>query len=160
MAVRASADRRNCGRSYLALAACVADPGKGQPLRTTIRSISWLSLLSARGCSVERNEFVDPRLYRFRQHRDFALTIVGGAEGIADLPLAQSCKPITYPADLRNGNVMEEAAALATVIELDPVAFDPLNKLGLEIIPRLTARAYQQAAGLAEGAAKVADDIA
>src|SRR5262245_48424934 len=105
---------------------------------------------------VERNQFVDPRLHRFRQQRDFALTIVGGAECIADLPLAQPCKPITDPAGLRNGNVMEEAAALAAVIELDPVPFDPYNKLGLEIIPRLTARANEQAAGLAEGAAKVA----
>src|SRR5262249_13251093 len=120
----------------------------------------WSSFLSTRSRSVERNEFVDPRLHCLGQHRDFVITIVGGAESVADLPLAQPCKPITDPADLRNGNVMEEAAALATVIELDPVAFDPFNKPGLEIILRLIAGTHQQAAGLAEGAAKVADDVA
>src|SRR5215471_11981876 len=102
-----------------------ADLGNGKPLRSAIRSISLSSLLSARGLSVERDEFVDPRLHRFRQQRDFSLTIVCGAEGVADLPLAQPRKPIADPAGLRDGNVMEEAAALATVIELHPVAFDP-----------------------------------
>src|SRR5215510_11089059 len=130
---------------------CAADLGKGKPLRSAMRSISWSPLLSARGCSVERDEFVDPRLHRFRQQRDISLRIVCGAEGVADLPLAQPCKPITDPADLRNGNVVEEAAALAAVIELYSVAFDPYDKLGLDIIPWLTARANNQAAGLAEG---------
>src|SRR5262249_48022173 len=94
-------------KSSIALSILTFDLGKGKPRRSAIRSISWSSLLSARDCSVERDEFVDPRLHRFRQQRDFSLTIVCGAEGVADLPLAQPCKPITDPADLRNGNVME-----------------------------------------------------
>src|SRR5262245_47307380 len=82
------------------------DPGKGKSLRSAIRSIAWSWLLSARGCSVNRNEFVDPRLQSFRQQRDFAIVIVGGAEGVADLPLAQPRKPGADPADLRDGNVI------------------------------------------------------
>jgi len=76
------------------------------------------------------------------------------------LSLTQFRKPITNPPGLRDGNIVEETAALATVIKLDPVAFDSYDKLGLEIVLWFIARSREKAAGFAKGAAEVTDDVA
>src|ERR671913_75706 len=65
----------------------------------------------------QADEFVDARGDGARQDAHFGGRVVGGAEGVADLPVAEARELLAEPARVLDADVVEHAALLAGEVE-------------------------------------------
>src|ERR1043165_1500179 len=114
----------------------------------------------AGGGRVQAMEVVDAREHLLRQPLDLIRLVVGRAEGVVDLLLAQLREDVAEPLRLLDGDVVEETLILAVVVEASAVALDLLDEARADLLLRLVAAVRDRPAGLAEGRAEVADDVA